>query len=338
MTESSELLIRNGIVFDGTGAARRKADVHVRDGRIVAIGAALSAPNARVIEAEGQWVVPGFLDVHTHYDAEVEVIPGLDESVRHGVTTVVIGNCSLSAAVGTADQLLDLFCRVESLPRPLLEKWLGGKVSWSSPREYYAHLETLPLGPNVAGFLGHSNIRLAAMGTKRALSKARPTKTELDTMKNYVQEALEAGFLGLSIDMLPWHRWDGDAFKGTSVPSQQAGMGEYGPLAEVVREHGGVLQATPNALKKETVARIFRLSMSRPGRKALKTTIVAAMDADQGHQGRGVAFELHADGDGVVRGAGEMADAQLVQLRGEAELAQQPAVAPVDIGERRHHG
>jgi N-acyl-D-aspartate/D-glutamate deacylase len=93
-----------------------------------------------------------------------------------------------------------------------------------------------------------------------------------------VREALDAGYLGLSIDMLPWHRWDGDAYKGMSVPSQQAGMPEYSALADVVREAGGILQATPNALKKETVARIFRLSMSGLGKKALKTTIVAAMD------------------------------------------------------------
>ena len=278
MTASNDLIIRNGTVFDGTGAPRRDADVLVRDGRVVAIGPKLSAEGAREIDASGKWVVPGFLDVHTHYDAELEVLPGLEESVRHGVTTVVVGNCSLSAAVGSADQLLDLFCRVESLPRPLLEKWLGGKVSWSTPAGYYDHLDTLPLGPNVASFLGHSNIRLAAMGTERALSKAKPTKTELEKMKGFVREALDAGYLGLSIDMLPWHRWDGDAYKGMSVPSQQAGMPEYSALADVVREAGGILQATPNALKKETVARIFRLSMSGLGKKALKTTIVAAMD------------------------------------------------------------
>lgn len=275
---TDECIIRNGTLFDGTGAPRRNVDLHVKNGRIAAIGSNLGAAGAREIDASGKWITPGFLDIHTHYDAEVEVMPGLDESVRHGVTTVVIGNCSLSAAVGTGEQLVDLFCRVESLPRPLMTKWLGNSVTWKTPSEYYEHLESLPLGPNVASFLGHSNIRLAAMGTERALSSAKPSRAELATMKSYVQEALDHGYLGLSIDMLPWHRWDGDAHKGTSVPSQQATMAEYSALADVVRDAGAVLQATPNALKKETVARIFRLSMSKPGKRPLKTTIVAAMD------------------------------------------------------------
>ena len=273
-----DLVIRNGTVFDGTGAPRILGDVGIRDGRILAIGRNLPGTADRTIDAAGMWITPGFLDMHTHYDAEVEVLPGLDESVRHGVTTVVIGNCSLSAAVGSSDDLLDLFCRVESLPRPLLKKWLDGNITWTTPREYYRHLETLPIGPNVASFLGHSNIRLAAMGTKRALSVPKASRAEINAMKSMVKDALDAGFLGLSIDMLPWHRWDGDAHKGISVPSQQAHMSEYQVLANVVRDAGAVLQATPNALKRETVSRIFRLSMSPRGKKPLKTTIVAAMD------------------------------------------------------------
>lgn len=273
-----DLLIRNGTVFDGTGSSRVVADIGIRDGRVMAIGSHLDARATREIDATDCWVTPGFLDVHTHYDAELEVLPGLDESVRHGVTTVVIGNCSLSAAVGSSDELLDLFCRVESLPRPLLQKWLSGNITWKTPREYYRHLESIPLGPNVASFLGHSNIRLAAMGTERALSVAKARPAELAAMKAMVKDALDAGFLGLSIDMLPWHRWDGEGHKGTSVPSQQAHRSEYATLADVVRDAGAVLQATPNALKRDTVARIFRLSMSPRGKRPLKTTIVAAMD------------------------------------------------------------
>ncbi len=279
MSEATcELVLRNGTVFDGTGKDRFVADVAIDGGKVVAIGPGLAMSGRREVDASGKWVAPGFIDMHTHYDAEVEVLPGLDESVRHGVTTVVIGNCSLSAAVGSDEQLLDLFCRVESLPRPLMQKWLAGNVTWRTPREYYAHLDKLPIGPNVASFLGHSNVRLSAMGTERALRTPKATPDELAKMKSIVKEALDAGFLGLSIDMLPWHRWDGDAYKGVSVPSQQAHPSEYAALAEVVRDAGAVLQATPNALKKETVARIFRLSMSPRRKKPLRTTIVAAMD------------------------------------------------------------
>lgn len=279
MSDSScDLVLRNGTVFDGTGAPRRVADVAIAGGKVVAIGPGLATKGARELDVTGKWVAPGFIDMHTHYDAEIEVLPALDESVRHGVTTVVIGNCSLSAAVGTADQLIDLFCRVESLPRELMQSWLVGNVTWSSPKEYYQHLEQLPIGPNVASFLGHSNVRVVAMGTERALKAPKARPDELATMKSMVKEALDEGYLGLSIDMLPWHRWDGEAYKGISVPSQQAHESEYKALADVVREADGVLQATPNALAKKTVARIFRLSMSPRGKKPLRTTIVAAMD------------------------------------------------------------
>lgn len=273
-----DLILRDGTVFDGAGSPRTLGDVGIRDGRVIAIEPNLAARGEREIDAAGCWVTPGFLDVHTHYDAEIEVLPALDESVRHGVTTVVFGNCSLSAAVGTSDQILDLFCRVESLPRTLLKKWLDGNITWATPREYYRHLESIPMGPNVASFLGHSSIRLAAMGTERALSVPRATPAEMAAMKSLLQEALDAGFVGLSIDMLPWHRWDGDAHKGISVPSQQAHPSEYTALADVVRDAGAVLQATPNALRRDTVARLFRLSMSPRGKKPLKTTIVAALD------------------------------------------------------------
>lgn len=274
-----DVVIRNGTLYDGTGAPGRRADVGIRDGKVAAIRTRLEGTGAKEIDATGCWVTPGFFDLHTHYDAEIEVLPSLDESVRHGVTSIVMGNCSLSAAAGTDEQLLDLFCRVESLPRPLMEKWLNGNVRWKGPKEYYEHLESLPIGPNVATFLGHSNVRLAAMGTERALREPKATPAEKGAMKAMIREALDAGFLGLSIDMLPWHRWDGEAYKGISVPSQQAHPSEYEELADVVRDAGGVLQATPNALMKQTVLRILSYSVGRAkGRKPLKTTIVAAMD------------------------------------------------------------
>src|SRR5207247_445633 len=121
-------------------------------------------PAARTIDAAGCWVVPGFIDLHTHYDAEVEVAPALSESLRHGVTTVTLGSCSLSLAIGTPEDLADMFCRVEAIPyafvRPLLER----VKSWDSVGDYLAHLGSLPLGPNVASFIGHSCLRAYVMG------------------------------------------------------------------------------------------------------------------------------------------------------------------------------
>ncbi len=285
MTQSTEkqadatcdVVIRNGQFFDGANSPAVTADVAIADGKVRAVGAQLPLAGRREIDARGQWVMPGMLDIHTHYDAEVEAMPGLEESVRHGVTTIVMGNCSLSAALGETKDILDLFCRVESLPRDVLSRWLGDSIPWNGVREYYQHLDQLPVGPNVATLLGHSNVRSHVMGMERSLNVAKAEPTEVRAMQKIVEEAIDEGYLGLSIDMLPWHRLDGEPFRGVSVPSQHAHPSEYRSLAEPVRAHDRILQATPNALTKSTVATLGMLSTGL-GRKPLRTTIVAAMD------------------------------------------------------------
>ncbi|MBX9792362.1 MAG: amidohydrolase family protein [Pirellulales bacterium] len=272
-----DVVIRGGQFFDGRGTAATTADVAIDSGKVAAVGPNLPQTGKQEIDAQGCWVMPGMLDIHTHYDAEVEALPGLEESVRHGVTTVVMGNCSLSAALGSKKDVLDLFCRVESLPREVLDRWLGRELPWQNVREYYQHLESLPVGPNVATFLGHSSLRAHVMGMERSLKEKHATTDEVGRMRALVADALDEGYLGLSIDMLPWHRLDGEPFRGVSVPSQHASAKEYGRLADVVRKRDRVLQATPNALTKSTVA-ILGLLSTGVGRKPLRTTIVAAMD------------------------------------------------------------
>ena len=272
-----DVVIRGGQVFDGAGTPPVVADVAIHEGKVQAVGPRLPQRGAREVNAAGCWVMPGMLDIHTHYDAEVEAMPGLEESVRHGVTTVVMGNCSLSTALGSKKDILDLFSRVESLPRDVLSKWLGDEIKWKGVREYYAHLDQLPLGPNVASLLGHSDVRAHVMGMERSLTVSKAEPEEIQKMQGLVEEALEEGYLGLSIDMLPWHRLDGEPFRGISVPSQHAPASEYRSLAQVVRHRNRILQATPNALTKSTVAVLGMLSTG-VGRKPLRTTIVAAMD------------------------------------------------------------
>lgn len=272
------VVIRKGLFFDGTGAKGEQKDVYIKDGKVAEIAEHITVPeNTPEINAEGNWVTPGFLDIHTHYDAEVEVMPGLEESVRHGVTTVVFGNCSLSNAVGTEEDMLNLFSRVENMPPEILEKWIKDKFTWKTTQEYYEHLDSINLGPNAATFIGHSNIRLTAMGLDRSLTVPVADKKEMETMEGMVREAMEAGYLGMSIDMLPFHRMTEGNFKGISVPSQQAHPSEYSKLANIVRSFNRVLQATPNAVDKKSALRIFLMS-SGLFRKKLKTTIVAALD------------------------------------------------------------
>ncbi len=142
----------------------------------------ISSAATETVDATGLWIMPGFVDVHTHYDIELEIAPGLSESVRHGVTTVIIGNCSLSIAIGSPAMLADMFQRVETLPAELIRKWLASSVSWRSPRDYLDHRRELPLGPNVAPLFGHSALRAHVMTLERSL-KERAAAAELEEMR-----------------------------------------------------------------------------------------------------------------------------------------------------------
>lgn len=272
-------LIRSGLVLDGTGSEGRRMDVLVRDGRVVALGIGLDAPEgARVIDADGCWVTPGFIDLHTHYDAELELDPALGESVRHGVTTVLIGSCGLSFAVGEPEDLADMFCRVEGVPRsevlPLLERI----QDWDDPKGYLDHLDRLPLGPNVCSFLGHSALRAHVMGLGRSLSAdEQPSDAELERMADMLTEALDVGYLGLSINTLPWDKMDGDRFRSLPTPSVFASWSEYRRLARVLRARDAVLEGVPDISARWNLV-LFAAIASGIGRTPLRTTIISLMD------------------------------------------------------------
>jgi N-acyl-D-aspartate/D-glutamate deacylase len=275
-----DLLLRGGTVFDGTGGPARRADVAIAGGRVHEISEAPIAvgDDVRTIDAAGAWITPGFIDLHTHYDAELELSPSLFESVRHGVTTVVTGSCSLSMAVGEPDDLADMFCRVEGIPRPFVAPLLRARKDWHDPAGYLEHLEGLSLGPNVACLLGHSTIRAAAMGMARALEKGvRPTKEEWAKMTGWLHQALDAGYLGLSISTLPWDKMDGDEFRSRPMPSVFARWSEYRRLAKILRARGRVLQAVPNISTKVNFP-LFLLLSAGLFRRALKTTLISMMD------------------------------------------------------------
>ena len=271
-----DLLIRNATLYDGTGDPPRRADVAVADGHIAAIDARIDGEAREVRDADGLWLTPGFLDIHTHYDLEVEIAPTLTESVRHGVTTVVMGHCSLSLTVGEPGMLADIFQRVENFPPELIRRWLAQAMSWSTPREYLDHLNTLALGPNVVPMLGHSAVRAEVMGLERSLH-AYATDDELKSMRRLAEEALDAGCAGISVDMVPWHMMSG-RFRGRTIPSQHADFREVAMLAEVCRERDAVFQVTPNPQKPVSFANILRLSQG--GTKLpLRVTVLSALDS-----------------------------------------------------------
>jgi N-acyl-D-aspartate/D-glutamate deacylase len=276
-----DLLIRNGLIFDGLGSPPIRADIGIQSGKIVEITTTIDTSAREIIDATGLWVTPGFIDIHTHYDLELEIAPGLSESVRHGVTTVVIGNCSLSATVGSPQVLADIFQRVETLAPELINKWLSQAMSWQTPAEYWQHLHDLPLGPNIAPLLGHSALRAHVMGLDRSIT-AEPTPADLAAMQAIAQDALQAGFIGISIDMFPWHMMSG-AWKGQTIPSQHAKLPEYAMLAELCRQQDVVFQVTPNLQRLSSFVDIFRLSLGI-WKRPLRTTVLSALDAVHNRQ------------------------------------------------------
>jgi N-acyl-D-aspartate/D-glutamate deacylase len=277
----AKYLVRGGVVFDGNGGAGRRLDVLLEGGVVVELAPSIEARDAEVVDADGAWVTPGFLDLHTHYDAEIEVLPGLDESVRHGITTCIIGSCGLSMVEGDPVDLADMFCRVEGIPRSTVKPLLERTKDWDGPRSYFEHLARLPLGPNVAALLGHSAIRASAMGLRRSLTRGeRPTSTELARMEQRLEEALDEGYLGLSINTLTWDKMDGDDedLRSRPTPSVFATWSEYRRLTKILRRRKAILQGVPNVSTKVNVLLFYLESIGvlRPG---LKTMLITMMDS-----------------------------------------------------------
>ncbi|MCB9525320.1 MAG: amidohydrolase family protein [Myxococcales bacterium] len=276
----AELLIRGGLVFDGTGADPARADVAVAQGKVVAVGRDLPArPDAQVFDATGQWVTPGFFDNHTHYDAEVLAAPGLRESVRHGVTTVLMGSCSLGTVLSPPEDTADVFARVEALPHGFVLDTLRRHQTWQTPAGYAAALDAMPLGPNVACYLGHSDLRVAAMGLGPATDgKVRPSAEQMAVMEGHLHAALDAGFLGFSSMTNPWDKVGGDRFRSRRLPSTYATWGEYRRFHAILRDRGAILQSAPNITTKVNVLLFLAASAGFGVRKPLKTALITAAD------------------------------------------------------------
>jgi N-acyl-D-aspartate/D-glutamate deacylase len=278
-----DVIIRDGLLFDGTGSAPLVRTLGVRDGVVAAVSAGPldEAGCPDIIDAAGKWIVPGFIDVHTHYDAEVLLDPGLRESVRHGVTTVLLGNCSLSAVYADNEDAADLFSRVEAVPRKFVLGALEAKKTWSTPAEYVRALDDLPLGPNVSSMLGHSDLRTAVLGLDRATTDGvNPTDAELDQMAAMLEKALEAGLLGMSGMDAAIDKLDGDRFRSRALPSTFATWRERRKLIAVLRKRGRILQSAPN-VKDPMSALNFFLSSSRMfGRRpGVRMSLLVSADA-----------------------------------------------------------
>jgi N-acyl-D-aspartate/D-glutamate deacylase len=277
-----DTLIRNALLFDGSGSFPVYRDVAVAGGKVVAILSVDSGMSADdVVDATGLWLMPGLFDIHTHLDLEVEVNPGLGEAVRHGTTSVVVGNCSLGTAFGSqregdADPIVDCFARVESMPKRILSACVE-KITWKDTAGYLEHFSDIPLGPNVVPLIPHSMLRVEVMGLQDSVSrKANPT--EQAEMKNKLELAMDQGYLGMSLDSLAFHYLANDPNKEKRVPTQYADRDEIFPLIEVLREKDRIMQTTPD--NDDTLNSIKRLfwSCGRLYKKPLRVSALVAID------------------------------------------------------------
>ena len=276
---SYDTIIRNGRWFDGTGAPSAVRTIGIRDGHVQAVvGGDLDDAGAQVIDATGKWVLPGMIDIHTHYDVEVLGGPSLSESLRHGVTTVLLGSCSLSTVYVEPADAGDIFGRVEAIPRDHVIDAVAQHKNWSNGEEYIAALENRPLGPNVAAFLGHSDIRAATMGLDRATRKdQKPTRSEQAQMERLLVDALRAGFVGMSSQQLLFDKLDGEVCRSRTLPSTYAKPRELRRLKSLLRRSNRVLQSGPDI---ENPLNLLSQAAQSLGvvRNPLKTSLLSAAD------------------------------------------------------------
>jgi N-acyl-D-aspartate/D-glutamate deacylase len=241
MSDDLDLVIRGGVLVDGTGAPGRPGDLGVRDGRLAALGA-VSGGARRVIDAAGCVVAPGFIDIHTHYDAQVFWDRMLTVSPWHGVTSVIAGNCGFGVAP-TRPRDRDLILRtlenVEGMSIAALEAGLGERWPFETFPEFLDAIERRGTAINLGAFVGHTPVRLYVMGAEATEREA--SDDEVATMARLVRDALAAGAMGFATSKSPTHV----GFGGRPVPSRAAALGEIEALAASLGDAGhGVMQAT----------------------------------------------------------------------------------------------
>jgi N-acyl-D-amino-acid deacylase len=229
-----DLKITGGMLIDGTGSPRRQADVGVKGGRVVAIGDGLGTAR-QTLDAQGLVVAPGFVDIHTHYDAQVLWDSELTVSPWHGVTTAVLGNCGFGVAPTRPehrDLILRTLERVEGMSLSALEEGLGSPWPFQTFTQYMDLLERTPLGINVAVMVGHTPVRLWVMGDEATTRAA--TAAEVAQMRALVREAMEVGAVGFATSVSKVHV----GYSGRPVPSRLADFEEMLELARAVGESG----------------------------------------------------------------------------------------------------
>ena len=274
-----DVVIRGGNVVDGTGAPQRRADIGIAQGRVVAIGDDVGAAH-RVVDAADRIVAPGFVDVHTHVDAQAFWDPTLGPSPLHGVTTVFGGNCGFSIAPldsSAAAYLMQMLAIVEGMPLSALE--VGVPWDWTTTEEYLDRLDG-KLSINAGFMVGHSAIRRVVMG--EAATERTSTPEELARMQALLRAGLRAGGIGFSTTRSTNHN---DA-NGNPVPSRFADRNELVSLAAVCREFEGTsleyLPSTPPGVDMGETDIATMIEMSRQAGRPLNWNVLRVSTENRG--------------------------------------------------------
>jgi N-acyl-D-aspartate/D-glutamate deacylase len=257
-----DLIIKNGLIYDGKGSEPFKADLAISNEKIVEIGK-IDDKGRKVIDAEGKIVTPGFVDIHTHYDGQVTWDPYLRPSTYHGVTTVVMGNCGVGFSPCKPDQrdwLIGLMEGVEDIPGTALHE--GIDWEWESFPEYLDALEKKPLAIDVGTQIPHGAVRAYVMG-ERGINHEEASLEEIDEMKKIVQEAVKAGAYGFSTSRTEKH----NDVNGNLTPSITAHKTELVEIAKSLGEiNQGVLQGISDFYDFDSEFDIFKTMSQESGR------------------------------------------------------------------------
>ena len=246
-----DIVIRHGDVVDGTGSGPRRADVAIDGDRITGIGA-VAERGRREIDATGRFVTPGFVDIHTHLDAQLFWDPAASSSCFHGVTTVVLGNCGVTFAPvrpGQEPTLAGMMDSVEDIPASTI--MAGLDWGWESYGDFLRALGRRELGVNVGGMIGHSALRYYVMG-ERSIDEAPATAEDIDRMAALLGEAMDSGALGFSTSRSFLHTVP----DGRPLPGTFARQEELAGIAEALAERGrGVIEVVPRIGERDGPAR-----------------------------------------------------------------------------------
>ncbi len=311
MPHAYDLVIRNGLVVDGSGAERFEADIAVADGRIAAIGK-VSGRGAEEIDAKGKLVTPGFVDIHTHYDGQAVWSDRLSPSSSHGVTTVVGGNCGVGFAPCRPehhDLLVSVMEGVEDIPEVVMTEGLSW--DWETYPEYLNAIEQRPHDIDFASQIPHSAVRVYVMG-QRGADREAATADDLIKMQAVVREAMDVGALGFATSRLVIHKTG----QGDPIPTWMAAETELEAMALALKDSGkGVLQAvfgTPGRTFEDEIDLLSRLtrisgrpasfSMAQSNENPLAYQNVMRHLAEANRQGPPIRAQVYPRPIGVVLG------------------------------------